>query len=95
MYKAAFVYFQLRAADNPSSNTVDWGDGFDADTDIRVLNGTIMKWNYVTLAPGGQDGRYGAFRLSGDCVAEPMTPWTGEDGFAATIVFTFKVLPLP
>lgn len=91
--KTSFVYFQLRAVADPAD--VDWGDGYDADKDIIVKVSTKKKTDYVTLAAGNQDERYGVFRLAGDCVAEPKIEWTEEDGFAATIVFTFKALPLP
>lgn len=90
--KRVFVYFQLRAAAGPED--VDWGDGYDADKDIVVRTTTKKKTDYVTLAAKDQEDRYGVFRLSGDCVAEPKIEWTEEDGFAATIVFTFKAGPL-
>ena len=92
--KMAFVYFQLRVSDSPDSDAIDWGDSYRDSTDVRVLAGTMIKQNYVTLAAADQAERYGVFRLTGDCVTAPATPWTSADGFTATIAFTFKMVPL-
>lgn len=89
---AVFVYFQLRATEDPDPASVDWGDGYDEEKDILVVLRTRSIDNYVALAPVDQAERFGAFRLTGDCIVEPFYPWTEEDGFAATIVFTFKAL---
>lgn len=37
-----------------------------------------------------QTGSVGFFRLSGQVVEAPKTPWAKTDGFGATIAFTFK-----
>lgn len=49
----------------------------------------------LTLREGSADGELQAggaayFRLTGEAVKAPATPWTAADGFTATIAFTFE-----
>jgi hypothetical protein len=93
-YKAAFVFFQIKAVKDPE--VVTWDSSYSAKKHVRVLNGdTEEKENIVTIGAASQDNHYGAFRLSGDCVVSPRDdPWTEDDGFTAKIVFTFKAKAL-
>jgi hypothetical protein len=90
--KAAFVYFQMVAVSDPK--TVSWPNGYDPDKDIPVVKGQTEKENFVTIGSATQQNHFGAFRLTGECVADPEDdPWTSRDTFTAKIVFTFKALP--
>jgi hypothetical protein len=92
--KAAFVYFEMLAVDDPEN--VEWSSGYSKRNHILVLDGvTQEKTDYVTLGAVTQDNRYGAFQLNGDCVEFPTDdPWKDGDGFTANIVFSFKPLRL-
>lgn len=51
--------------------------------------------NILTLREGDAEGNLQAggaayFRLTGEAVKAPATPWTAADGFTATIAFTFE-----
>lgn len=51
--------------------------------------------NILTLREGSADGSLQAggaayFRLTGEAVKAPTTPWAADDGFTATIAFTFE-----
>lgn len=51
--------------------------------------------NILTLREGSADGSLQAggaayFRLTGEAVKAPTTPWAATDGFTATIAFTFE-----
>ena len=52
------------------------------------------KKDMVTIAQADQPKHFGAFRLTGDCVATPRKPWTEADGIDVEIAFTFKALPV-
>jgi hypothetical protein len=87
--KSAFVYFELQAVADPDD--VTWGTSYNSRKNIVVSEDTEELEDIVTLGAATQDNHYGAFRLTGDCVANPTDdPWTEEDGFTAEIVFTFK-----
>jgi hypothetical protein len=92
--KAAFVYFEMHAVDNPETESA-WDSSYNASKHILVTKGTTTKENFVTIGAASQTDHYGIFRLTGDCVTDPEdNPWTSKDGFTAKIVFTFKALPL-
>jgi hypothetical protein len=90
--KEAFVYFELHAANSPTSNA--WDTGYDPEKHILVTPWTEEKENFVVIGSASQKNHFGTFRLTGDCVADPEDdPWTEKDGFTAKIVFTFKAMP--
>jgi hypothetical protein len=95
--KEAFVFFQMKPVSDPDANSVSWDQSYDADKHILVSSTSKTKKDFVTLARYDKDddsnARYGAFVMTGDCVAAPKTAWTAKDGFTATVVFTFKALP--
>jgi hypothetical protein len=69
----------------------------DADDAVVVLStkATTSTQGLVKLAAADADGvptdnSVGLFRLSGQVVENPKTPWAKTDGFGATIAFTFK-----
>lgn len=88
--KRAFVYFEMKATTDPK--TVTWDNGYDADKHVVVRESTKIKKNMVSLAAGSQEKRYGAFRLTGDCIQNPREDWTARDGFTVEIIFTFSPL---
>lgn len=96
--KKAFVFFQMQVA-NPKDvennyADVSWDGGYNPKTHVLVTTaGKTMK-NIVTLAAAKEDGSIaeegvGAFRLSGDTVANPKNPWNSKDGLNVNIAFTF------
>ena len=85
--KKAFIYFEIHAADDP--DTVSWDSEYDEEKHIVVRTSAKTKKDIVALGAGGQGKCYGAFRLSGDCIESPKTPWTARDGVNVEIVFTF------
>jgi hypothetical protein len=92
--KQAFVYFEMLPTADPEN--VSWASRYDAKKHLLVLDDdTTEKENFVTIGAASQAKHYGAFRLAGDCVADPENDvWTSDDSFTTTIVFTFKALPL-
>jgi hypothetical protein len=90
--KAAFVYFELVPTTTDDDDAVEWAGSYNKKQHILVSDGVSnTKENFVTIGAASQDNHFGAFRLTGDCVASPKTSeWTEADGFSATIVFTFK-----
>lgn len=84
--KCAFIYFEMVASD---SETGDWAETYDPEKHLLVRTGSRSMRNIVTLDAVDGDKPYGAFRLTGDCVAYPRTAWTEEDGLNAEIAFTF------
>lgn len=91
--KRMFLYFELLAVNDPDN--VPWADEFDEETHIVLYDGAIrIRKGIAILGAAGQEKRYGAFRLNGDCVAQPRTPWTEKDGVKVNIVFTFTPLPV-
>lgn len=87
--KCAFIYFEMVASD---STTGDWADTYNPEKHLLVRSGSRSMRNITTLDASDGDNPYGAFRLTGDCVAYPRSPWTENDGLNAEIVFTFKPL---
>lgn len=60
-----------------------------------VANTPDAATNILTLREGTADGNLQAggaayFRLTGEAVKAPTTPWAATDGFTATIAFTFE-----
>jgi hypothetical protein len=94
--KEAFVYFEMQPTADTDPDNITWDPGYDAQKHLLVLDGeTTEKANLVTIDAASQAKHYGAFRLAGDCVENPAhAVWTSDDSFTATIVFTFKALPL-
>ena len=91
--KSAFVYFEMQAASNPGQ--VDWDSEYDAQKHQVVRAGVAkVRKNIVTIAQADKPKHFGAFRLTGDCVAVPRSPWTEADGIEVEIAFTFTPLPV-
>lgn len=90
--KSAFIYFEMQAADSDDPDAVYWDDAYDATKHLVVRTYSRIMKNIVALGAGGEDGCFGAFRLSGDCVAHPKIAWTEDDGIDVTISFTFSPL---
>lgn len=97
--KSAFVYFEIQSADLLTGG-VEWDDAFDANKHIVITDSAAgaAKKNVLTLSATtvyGEltDGCFAAFRLTGDAVAVPSTPWTVEDGLNVEIAFTFTPVP--
>lgn len=90
--KKAFVYFEIKAADDPDQ--VSWDSTFDPEKHLAVRTYARSRKNIAELSEAGGSAPYGAFRLSGDCVCLPKIPWTEADGLKVVVVFTFKALPL-
>lgn len=84
--KCAFIYFEIVASDSTAG---DWAETYDPEKHLLVRTGSRTMRNIVTLDAVDGDNPYGAFRLTGDCVAYPRTEWTEEDGLDAKIAFTF------
>ena len=59
------------------------GDG-DSQADFLVVTGDN--------ALRGKGGGAAYFRLTGEAVKAPTTPWKATDGFTATIAFTFEAV---
>lgn len=90
--KKAFIYFEILATNDPSS--VSWASGYDESQHIVVRESPKTKKNIVTLGTDDSNKCYGAFRLTGDCIAEPREEWNSKDGVTVNIVFTFSPLPI-
>lgn len=90
--KSAFLYFEMQAADSEDPNAVYWDDEFDPARHLVIRTTQKAMKNVVALGAGGEAGCFGAFRLSGDCVAHPKIAWTEDDGIDVTISFTFSPL---
>lgn len=89
---------------NIAAACADWEpEAYDAATDVIVGTRSSATENLVTLRAATitgsgasatvayNAGSIGLFRLSGDCPAAPRVAWTADDGFTATIAFTFRV----
>lgn len=85
--KKAFIYYELQAVSDPNGK-ISWASEYDAEKHV-IARGTRRKKNIVELESAGGRNCYGAFRLTGDCVAKPRTPWTEDDGVTVTIAYTF------
>lgn len=91
--KSAFIYFEMQAASDPDQ--VTWDSEYDMEKHVVLRSGTSRtKRNMVTIAQADKPKHFGAFRLTGDCVAVPRVPWTEADGIDVTIAFTFTALPV-
>lgn len=90
--KKAFIFLDIQAVANPSS--VTWAGAYDANKHVIVRDGSTAKKNIITLDSADQEKRFGAFRLAGDCVQNPRSPWTEKDGVDVEVVFTFSPLPV-
>lgn len=86
--KTAFIYFEIQAVSDPDN--VAWNEKYDEEKHQVVRPGTRIKKDIVTLGAEGKPLSYGAFRLTGDCVAAPRSPWTEADRIDVSIAFTFK-----
>lgn len=93
--KSAFVYFEMQSSDSSDPDDVYWDDEFDAQKHIVVRTTAKTMKDIVSLGMDGDYGCFGAFRLTGDCVANPRKPWTENDGINVTISFTFSPLVRP
>lgn len=93
--KSAFIYFEMQPADSADPDDVYWDDGFDAKKHLIIRTTAKTMKNIVSLGMDGDYGCFGAFRLAGDCVANPRKPWTEDDGIDVTISFTFSPLARP
>ena len=87
--KRAFIYFEIQAVSDP--NKVTWDEAYDSAKHVYVhATYTKSKKGIVDLDGTGGADCYGAFRLTGDCVAEPKKPWTAADGMKVVVAFTFQ-----
>lgn len=86
--KKAFIYFELKAVSDPDQ--VAWDKEYDIEKHVPVRVATKTRKNIIMLDEAGGNKPYGAFRLTGDCVARPKIPWTTSDGIKAVVAFTFK-----
>ena len=87
--KKAFIYFEMKASDSSDVTQVEWDDAYDENNHILVRTTAKAKKNYLILGAKDTQGSFGAFRLAGDCVANPRIPWTVEDGVDVNVTFTF------
>lgn len=90
--KKAFIYFEIKAVSDTSS--VTWASAYSPSKHVIIRETTIPKKNVLILGSGDQEKRFGVFRLAGDCVQKPKSPWTSEDGVEVEIAFTFSPLPV-
>lgn len=90
--KWAFVYFEIQSAN--ARNWSSWDSKYNEDKHMLVRVGTRTRKNAVRLDAGGSDNSFGVYRLAGDCVENPRSPWTTQDGFDVEVVFTFTPLPV-
>ena len=96
--KRAFIYFEIQTANTDDLDLIQWDAAYDASKHIVVSTGSSTKTDMIRLAPMTLDreigeGGYGPFRLTGDAVEHPSTPWSGQDGIQVQIAFTFKPVP--
>lgn len=90
--KRAFMYFEILAVSNP--NSVAWSNAYSEDKHVLIRESTRIKKNIITLGSADQAKRYGAFRISGDCIQNPREAWTEYDGVDIDVAFTFSPLPI-
>lgn len=90
--KRVFMFFEIQAVSNPKS--VAWSNAYREDKHIVIRESTRRSKNIIILGAANQAKRYGAFRVSGDCVQNPREAWTEGDGVDIDVVFTFSPLPV-
>lgn len=89
--KSAFVYFEMHAASGPNQDV--WDSAYDVEKHQVVHVGpSRTRKNMVVIDQADKPNHFGAFRLTGDCVAAPRSPWTEADGINVEITFTFSPL---
>ena len=86
--KKAFLYFEIQSVSDPDN--VTWAKEFDAEKHIPVRIAVKTRKNIIELDAADGSNPYGAFRITGDCVAKPRTPWSPADGIKVVVAFTFK-----
>lgn len=97
--KRVFIYFEIQSASTDDVEAVQWDAAYDPAKHIVVSStGSNTKRNLIRLAPMTLDGDvgeggYGPFRLTGDAIEHPSTPWNGNDGIKVQIAFTFTPVP--
>lgn len=90
--KRAFIYFEIKASDTEEPASSIWDNDYDPEKHVIVRTTMKSKKNIVRLGAAETKGCYGAFRLTGDCVATPKIPWAEADGIDVEITFTFTPL---
>lgn len=94
--KRVFIYFEMQTSNTATPPQSIWDAEFDSAKHLVVRNFEMPARKMVTLSAVDGDSRFGAFRLAGDCSANPVVdPWTEEDGINVKISFTFTPLPRP
>ena len=91
--KNAFIYFEMQAAESDDPDDVYWDETFDAKKHVIVRTTAKTLKNIARIGMAEDSDCYGAFRLTGDCVAAPKKGWTEDDGIDVEISFTFTPLP--
>lgn len=96
--KSAFVYFEIKQADSEFLEDVQWDPFYDAANHMVILDGVpVTRQKIMTLPAKTLDGEvakggYAQFRLTGDAVLDPTTPWNNRDGINVVVAFTFTPL---
>lgn len=96
--KSAFVYFEIKQTDSEYPEDVQWDDSYDAENHMVIMDGVpITRQRIMTLPAKTLDGEvaeggYAQFRLTGDAVQTPTTPWNSRDGINVVVAFTFTPL---
>lgn len=90
--KRVFVYFEIQASGTANPPQSVWDAEYDSTKHLAVRTFELPARKLVTLSAVDGDSRFGAFRLTGDCSANPRDPWTEGDGINVKIVFTFTPL---
>lgn len=92
--KRAFVYFEIQATNTADPPASIWDTDFNAEKHLVVRSFELPARKMVTLSAADGDTPYGAFRLTGDCSANPVVgSWTEADGITVKVTFTFTPLP--
>lgn len=91
--KCVFMYLEMQVTDSPGQ-TVSWDSEYDEDKHLLIRTAMVTRSDYITLGADGQGGSCGNFRLTGDCVAQPLSPWTTKDTISVKAVFSFKPVSL-
>lgn len=91
--KRAFVYFEIQASGTADPPQSIWDAEYDSSKHLAVRSFSLPERKLVTLSAADGACPFGAFRLAGDCTANPREPWTEADGINVKITFTFTPLP--